>query len=74
MGKIWKIRENMVKLEKTGKNGKNWKKWEKMGKIGKIIKKYFPIFPLVHFQKESATPREQPNRNDRNLLEQLFHC
>jgi hypothetical protein len=41
MGKIW---------ENLGKMGKNGKNREKMGKNGK---KYFP---LIHFQKESATP------------------
>ena len=39
--------------------GENMEKFEKMGKIRKNRKKYFPIFPLVHFQKESRTPRQE---------------
>jgi hypothetical protein len=49
-GKIWK---NLGKYGKIGKNRKKWEKWEKNRKNGKNI------FPLVHFQKESATPRRE---------------
>jgi hypothetical protein len=46
-------------MEKFGKICKNWKKLEKMGKLEKNRKNGKNIFPLVHFQKESATPRRK---------------
>ncbi len=64
-----KVRKNWEKLGNIGKNGKNLKNLGKYGKIGKNGKKWEKleknrkngknIFPLVYFQKESATPRRE---------------